>query len=66
MRSHIVVVQIHLTANLVDKYGRPSIGDVGRCRLTSETEKKFVWENLDADSTWNVYDIAWTLPSLSA
>ncbi len=65
MHAAITVVDIHLTANLVDKYGRPSIGDVGQCTLTSDTEKKFVWQNLTQDSAWEVYDYTWTLPSLS-
>jgi hypothetical protein len=64
MSSHIKVVQIHLEGNLVDQYGRPSIGDVGRCMLTRDTEKKFVWDNLNQDSAWEVYDYTWTLPSL--
>jgi hypothetical protein len=64
MSSHIKSVDIHLTANLVDRYGHPSIGDVGQCTLTSDTEKQFVWENLDQDSAWNVYDYTWTLPGL--
>ena len=65
MSSHIKSVDIHLTANLVDKYGRPSIGDVGQCTLSRETEQQFVWENLNQDSAWADYDYTWTLPSPS-
>ncbi len=63
MARDIERVDVHLTANLVDKYGRPSIGDVGQCTLSRETEQKFVWENLDQDSAWADYDYTWTLPS---
>jgi hypothetical protein len=63
--SHIKSVDIHIQDNLVDKYGSPSIGDVGQCTLTRETEQLFVWGNLDQDSAWKVYDYTWTLPSLS-
>src|SRR5450759_1429338 len=56
MSSHIKRVEIRLDGNLVDQYGRTSIGAVGRCTLTRDTEQKFVWDNLDQDSAWEVYD----------
>jgi hypothetical protein len=65
LSGHIKSVDIHIQDNLIDKYGYPSVGDVGQCTLTSDTEQLFVWENLDQDSAWKDYDNTWTLPSLS-
>jgi len=60
--SSFTQVTAHVQVLLQDQYGKQSVGDLARATLIRETEKKFVWSNLDADSAWNDYDSTWVLP----
>lgn len=61
--SSFTQVTAHVQVLLQDRYGKQSVGDLARATLTRETEQKFVWSNLDADSAWGVYDKTYLLPS---
>lgn len=51
-------VTVNFLGPTVDAYGNKGTGGLGQCVLTSDTESKFNWDNLDADQAWNVYDQA--------
>lgn len=55
-------VEVHIQANLIDPYGKNSIGDIATATLTKTTATRFVWNNLDQNTAWLVYDTTWLLP----
>jgi len=57
----IASITFHQQTLLVDSYGKTSTGDFSVATLTSTTESRFVWGNLDQDSAWAVYDYTWLL-----
>jgi len=58
-------VTVHVEVLLQDQYGKQFIGDLARATLNKDTEQKFVWENLDYNSAWAVYDSTYQLPGAS-
>jgi len=56
-------VTVNLQVLLQDKYGKQFVGDLAWALLKQETERKFVWENLDPVGAWALYDNTYLLPS---
>jgi hypothetical protein len=57
-------VVVFVDGQLVDQYGKQSVGQVGSCTLEKATAAKFQWDNLTWDDAWNVYDDTTLAPFL--
>lgn len=61
--TSLTQVTVHVQVLLQDQYGKQFVGDLAWATLKKDTERQFVWENLDYNSAWAVYDSVYLLPS---
>ena len=61
--ASLTQVTVHVQILLQDQYGKQFVGDLAWAILKKDTERQFVWENLDYNSAWAVYDSTYLLPS---
>jgi hypothetical protein len=65
MASHLSEVEVSITMNVIDQYGKESNGFVADCDLKKNTASKFVWNNLTYDQAWKDYDATFIAPFLT-
>ena len=62
--GHPDTVIFHDNGATQDKYGNASKGPWGTAVLNSDTAALFNWGNLDRESAWNAYDVAYYISGL--
>jgi hypothetical protein len=60
--SAIKSVDLRVFGLVQDQYGKKSSIVIATATLNADTAKQIVWENLDNNGAWSVYDATWLLP----
>lgn len=64
LHSHYDIVQVFVTMNVVDSYGKTSNQIVASSKLTANNAQQFQWDNMTNDMAWQDYDGSFIAPWL--